>query len=144
MGERTILQKLYRVHTFLAELESAPRDFGSGELLYASSVHTLEVVAKEPGVSLTGVASALEVSTAAVSKFIAKLVRGGYLVKSAKPGNRKELAFFLTAKGETAVAGHRRFMESALAPYRQLEAALPDDQYAVIDSFLERMLEAAE
>ncbi len=52
----------------------SPLDYGTDDLLYRSEVHTLEVIEKNPGINVTGIAKALDLTKGAVSQTIRKLV----------------------------------------------------------------------
>ncbi|PKL23201.1 MAG: hypothetical protein CVV47_15990 [Spirochaetae bacterium HGW-Spirochaetae-3] len=127
-------------HRALSEMEAAPRDYGTGELLYASEVHTLECVAEAPGINLTGIAARLEVSKSAVSKFVGKLMAAGYLDKSRAPDNAKEVNFTLTERGAIAVRGHREYRRRAFGPLFDAEARLSPRETEIVSSFLSELL----
>ncbi len=86
MAEETILGLIYRAHRRLGQLESTPRDYGTGELLYSSDIHTVEAVGRQPGCNLTQLAAALGVSKPAASKFTRKLLSRGFLLKGRQAG----------------------------------------------------------
>lgn len=93
----------------MKEIESKPRDFGTGDLLYSSTIHTLVQIGKNPGINLTNLAEKLDISKSAVSKFIKQLLALSLITKSKDINNRKEVFFYLSEKGVTAYKGHESF-----------------------------------
>jgi hypothetical protein len=81
-NRKRIMDMIYLSHLYLQKLESTPRDYGTGDLLYSSDIHTVVAVSKSPGCNLTQLAARLSISKAAVSKFVAKLVRMAILPKA--------------------------------------------------------------
>src|ERR1035441_3397023 len=91
MDQPTIVDQIYMVHRALAEMQSCPRDYGTGDLLYASDIHTVVAVAQREGSNLTEIAANLGISVPAAFKFTTKMVRLGYLFKQRQAGNAKEV-----------------------------------------------------
>jgi DNA-binding MarR family transcriptional regulator len=139
MDEPIILELIYSAHRRLAELESIPRDYGTGELLYASDIHALEAVACHEESNLTELASFLGISMPAAYKATGKMIDQGYLGKRKREDNAKEVLFYLLKKGERAVQGHRRFEKRVFAPLRALEEGLSEKDRRTVCSFLEAL-----
>jgi DNA-binding MarR family transcriptional regulator len=137
MADEGILDLIYKAHRRLGELESTPRDYGTGELLYSSDIHTVEAVARQPGCNLTQLAGALGVSKPAASKFTRKLLRRGYLLKEMQAGNAKEVAFSLSPKGRRAEQAHQWFTRKVFGPLQAVESGLSASDRRVIRRFLE-------
>jgi len=143
MGDEGILELVYGAHRRLGDLEKLPRDYGTGELLYSSDIHTVESVARQPGCSLTQLASSLGVSKPAASKFARKLLRLGYLVKEMQANSAKEVSFSLSPKGRRAEQAHQRFTQKVFGPLRTIESALSPSDKRTIRSFLEAIVRAS-
>jgi DNA-binding MarR family transcriptional regulator len=137
MADDGILDLIYRAHRRLGELESTPRDYGTGEILYSSDIHTVVAVAQQPGCNLTQLAGSLGVSKPAASKFTQKLLRMGYLVKEMQAGNAKEVSFSLSPKGRQAEQAHQRFTRKVFGPLQAVESGLSVSDRGVIRCFLE-------
>ncbi|RPH47854.1 MAG: MarR family transcriptional regulator [Desulfobacteraceae bacterium] len=135
-----ILDMIYVAHLYLQGLESTPRDYGTGDLLYSSDIHTIVAVSKSPGCNLTALATQLNISKAAVSKFVAKLGRRGYIVKSKRVDNDREVIFNLTKKGQTAASGHEEFEAKMFGPLFQVESALSEQEYQTIKKYLKKLI----
>jgi DNA-binding MarR family transcriptional regulator len=137
MADEGILDLIYMAHRRLGELETTPRDYGTGELLYSSDLHTVVAVARQPGCNLTQLAGALGVSKPAASKFTRKLLRTGYLVKEMQADNAKEVSFSLSPKGRRAEQAHQRFTRKVFGPLQAVESGLSASDRRVIRCFLE-------
>ncbi|MBU0956749.1 MAG: MarR family transcriptional regulator [Spirochaetes bacterium] len=135
MATTRLLDYIYWAHRFLSELESMPRDYGTGEALYASYIHTVVAVHKDPGCNLTNLARALGISKAAVSKLVAKLIQQGYLKKYKAVDNKRDVLFSVTTKGQTAVQGHEEFERITFEPLITAELALSPQDRSAIESY---------
>jgi DNA-binding MarR family transcriptional regulator len=136
MSDQSLVRLIYDAHRILTELEAAPRDYGGGRLLYASEVHALVEIDKQPGINLTGLAERLRVSKSAVSKVTKKLLAGHFIDSERLPGNRKEIHFFVSQLGAAAAAGHREFEARLFGPLFEREARLGTEDRNVVASFL--------
>ncbi len=137
MADEGILDLIYKTHRRLGELESTPRDYGTGELLYSSDIHTVTAVARQPGCNLTQLAGFLGVSKPAASKFTRKLLRTGYLVKVRLADNARDVSFSLSPKGRRAEQAHQRFTRRVFGPLQAVESGLSVSDRRVIRRFLE-------
>jgi DNA-binding MarR family transcriptional regulator len=143
MTDEGILDLVYRAHRRLGELENTPHDYGTGELLYSSDIHTVVAVAQQPGCNLTQLAGSLGVSKPAASKFTRKLLRLGYLVKEMQADNAKEVSFSLSPKGRQAEQAHQRFTRKVFGPLQAVEAGLSPSDRRAIQRFLVAIGQAA-
>lgn len=134
--DNTIVNLIYKAHLKLMEIESVPREYGPGEFLFSSEVHTICAIGKKPGINLTGLALDLEVSKSAVSKFVSKLLKKNYITKERSPDNLKEVIFNLTDRGHHVVIKHREYKEAIFGPLISRERELEEDKRAEILSFL--------
>jgi DNA-binding MarR family transcriptional regulator len=140
MAQQTLLDYIYIGHRWLSEMEKTPRDFGTGEIINPSAIHTLVAVSRKPGCNLTQLAGEMDVSKAAVSKFAAGLIKRGYLLKhSPKIVRGREVFFTLTTKGEKAVQGHEAFVRSVFGPLMEIEQKLPVKEQEVIRRYFESL-----
>ncbi len=98
-------------------LARATVDFGTGEKLTASEIHSIEAVGNNKGITVSKLSVILGITKGAVSQMIGKLERKGYVSKARPTDSWKELELSLTVKGEKAFRGHVAFhrkMESAM------------------------------
>lgn len=136
MEQPTILDYIYQAHRLLSEMEAKPRDYGTGDLLFASDIHTVVAVAEREGSNLTEIAVSLGISVPAAFKFTTKMVRLGYLSKQKQIGNAKEVVFFLNDSGRRVVQIHTDYERSRFGPLRAYEEQLPEADRRVIRDFL--------
>ena len=122
------------------EFESTPRDFGTGDLLYASTIHTLVQIAKNPGINLTNLAEKLDISKSAVSKFIKQLLALSLITKSKDINNRKEVIFYLSEKGVTAYKGHEAFEKLFFSVIEKRLDILAEEEKDVFVDFLSSLV----
>ena len=139
MIEERILDSIYFAHKYLNRLESTPHNYGTGEGLYSSEIHTITAIAEQPGINLTQLAEKLEVSKAAASKFTAKTIKRGYIEKSRSDSNQKEVLFYPTEKGKTAAMGHREFEKKTFGPLIEVETELADNEKEIILSYFRKL-----
>lgn len=118
------------------EFESIPRDFGTGDLLYSSEIHTLQAIGDNTDINLTELSLKLDVSKSAVSKFVKKLLDKGLITKSKLQGNKKEVVFGLTDKGRTAYIGHKKFSQETFKPIFNILSKLDKEQVDFLEKFL--------
>jgi DNA-binding MarR family transcriptional regulator len=90
----------------------------------------LEVVHREPGVNMTGLAETLSVGAPACSRLCGRLETAGLLERRPRPGNRREVVLGVTAEG-------RRVVRAVTARrHRDLAASLarlaPEDRDALV------------
>ncbi len=81
-------------------LENTPIDLGTGDKLSAVHVHMIEAIGKEYGTTVTALSGYFMITKGAVSQVIARLHKGGYVSKSKRKGNNKEIILELTEKGK--------------------------------------------
>lgn len=123
------------------EIESQPRDFGTGDLLYSSEIHTLEAIGKYPGSNLTELSEKLNITKGGTSKFVKKLLAKDLIVKESLADNKKETFYRLTSKGEVAYKGHQEFSLARFGDILQRLSELSLKEANVIEEFLEDLNE---
>jgi len=121
-------------------LESIPRDFGSGDLLYKSEVHTLATIGYHPGINLTELSLEMNVSKSAISKFVKKLLDKNLIRKSMEKDNRKEVVFYLTQKGQIVFTGHEAFAKSTFSGIYELLNSLSQDENIFLTNFFKELI----
>jgi len=124
---------------YFNEFESIPRDFGTGDLLYSSEIHTIEVVGKHPGINLTELSNKLDITIAGASKFVKKLVEKDLLVKSRLVDNKKEVIFFLTRNGQIAYEGHELYSNKVFGAIHQMMSEMKEEDLKKLENFLNQL-----
>ena len=128
-------------------LEKIPIDHGTGDLLYASEVNTLEIIGKYSGLNMTQLAEKRGVTKGAVSQIVSKLFKKQLVTKNQAPGNDKELSLQLTKAGEIAFGNHEKFhakydlpMVEKLSEMSVEQLALVTDTFAMLESTIDNYL----
>ena len=107
-----LIDRMARVLDRYYLVEKTPREFGTGNMLYPSEIHTVEAIGKNIGINVTELALTLGVSKPAISQIIKKLEKKRLIVRSAAKDNIKEVLLHLTEMGKTAYVNHRKFHEN--------------------------------
>ena len=136
-----MLDMIYASHQLLSQLEATPRDYGTGDLLYASEIHTIVAIGRNPGSNLTRLAELLGVSKPAAFKFVRKLAASKYIQRGYLPDNKKEVSFTLTEKGKEALSAHQTFTHNMFGPLRTLESKLSPSDRETVGSYLTSLIE---
>ena len=117
-------------------LEKIPIDHGTGDLLYASEVNTLEIIGKYSGLNMTELAKKRGVTKGAVSQIVSKLVTKKLVTKGQAPGNDKVLSLQLTSAGEIAFENHEKFHAKYDLPVVEKLGEMSVEQLALVtDTF---------
>lgn len=96
-------------------LQNRPVEINSGTLLPAAQIHTIEAIGSGHGQTVTALAAHFAISKSAVSQIVTKLAHDGYVLKTRRYGNDKEVVLKLTPKGRRAHQKHARALARALA-----------------------------
>jgi len=134
-----LIELYFRSHNMFKLMENKPRDFGSGDLLYTTEIHTIESIGKNSGINLTKLAEYMGVSKSAVSKTTKKLLKKNYIIKSRPVDNQKEVIFNLTDKGRKAFQGHEIFSQEVFEKIFDILKNLKEDEVVIIESYLKKM-----
>ena len=105
----TFAETFNRIINKFTSIEKKPRDFGTGDLLYPSEIHNIEIIGRNPGINVTNLAKKLGVTKGAVSQIVNKLERKNLVARFRDSRNEKEVLLKLQKKGELAFNGHEDF-----------------------------------
>jgi len=140
--DSTIMDPLLKIYSKMNELSKSPKDFGTGELLYASEIHTIAVIGKNPESNLTQIAHFLGVSKSAASKFIKKLLTKDYIIKNKAKNSNREVMFHLTDKGQIALNGHEVYKVKMFKEVNTIIENTSETDIILIEKFLNSIYEA--
>ena len=129
-------------------LEKIPIDHGTGDLLYASEINTLEIIGDSPGFNLTQLAQKKGVTKSAVSQIVTKLVNKQLVIRNQSPDHEKVFFLELTDAGKVAFKNHEKFHEKYDSPMIEKLLGMNNEQLdlvvgtfkmleSTIDSYLE-------
>ena len=125
-------------------IEKTPRDFGSGDLLFRSEVHTLMAIGKNPGTNITELAGRSGTTKSAVSQMVDKLCRRNLVEKYRSPDNEKEIFLRLTSRGRIAFLGHEQYHLKIHARIEQGLREMTDDEFRILKDFFRVVEETAD
>lgn len=101
-----IIEIMTRIINKASSLMTEPRHFGTEDVLYASEIHMLDIIGKNPGINVTEIADKLGITKGAVPKIIRKLMDKNLIYRYQTKGNKKIVLFKLTDKGHIAFHCH--------------------------------------
>lgn len=139
-----IVNLYFRSMKRFEELESEPRNFGTGDLLFSSEIHTIQAIGDNPNINLTCLADKLGISKSGASKFIGKLLKKGLITKNKQINNDKEVVFNLTKTGFTAYLKHEEFSKEIFKPIYDLLSSFDENQTVFLEAFLKKLNEAID
>src|SRR5271169_124611 len=117
-----------RIMNKMTAIEKSPCDFGTGDLLYRSEVHTLMAIGKNPGSNVTDLAGHFDISKSAVSQMVNKLSQKKLVEKYRNPDNDKEVFLRLSSRGRIAFLGHEQFHLKSHARIEQKLREMTDEE----------------
>ena len=120
-------------------LEKKAIDFGTGQKLYPSEIHTIEVIGNDEGMISRDLALGMGVTKGAVSQTITKLCSKGFVRKERGGENGREVLLHLTETGRKAWAGHEEFHRSMFSDFIKVFEEIPPDQIDMLEGILERV-----
>ena len=108
-----------------------PKDYGTGDLLYFSELHTIAVLARNDDVNMTRLAEIMGVTKGAISQTITKLAHKNLIVKT-NMNNRKEVNLNLSGKGRKVLKAQKSFQKEIFTFAGSLyEKAKPQERETV-------------
>lgn len=116
-----------------------PNKFGTDKLLYSSEIHTLEMIGKYPGITVTELADRQGISKSALPKLIHKLIQKNLIYRYQETGNKKNILLELTDKGRVAVQHHFEFHETFDSGIMEKINLLTPEEYLFLNNILEEL-----
>src|SRR5512133_1125257 len=108
-----------------------PKDYGTGDMLYLTEIHTIRIVGENEKINMTQLARIMGVTRGAISQTIRKLVAKSFIVKE-NSNNRKEFTLRLSEKGKIVFRGQESFREELFSFAEKLyDEARPSDRELV-------------
>ena len=129
-----------RILNKIDAMEKCPKDFGSGDLLHCSEIHTLMGIGMHKDITVTELAGFLGISKSAISQMITRLVEKNLVEKHQNPKNGKEIFLRLSAKGMVAYLGHEQYHAKMFALMGDKLGPMNEEQFM----FLSKILHAVE
>ncbi len=116
--ERMLEQLLQIVDKFNKQHKKG-HDFGTGDLLYPSEIHTIQAVGDHENINITDLAVALKVTKPTISERVKKLERLDLIQRHEAVDNRKTVILHLTARGWIAYEGHAAHHKEMFAHFQK-------------------------
>lgn len=113
-----------------------PKDYGTGDLLFFTELHTISMVAGNREINMTRLADIMGVTRGAISQTIRKLVRKELIIKD-NINNRKEVTLKLSPKGRKVLKEQDSFQKEIFTFADALyERAKPEERDTVRRLFI--------
>jgi DNA-binding MarR family transcriptional regulator len=133
---QSLIDQFLKILNLYSVISRKPKDYGTGDLLYFTEVHTISTVGKNKAVNMTQLADIMGVTRGAISQTIRKLVTKNLIIKS-NARNMKEINLRLSGKGMIVYRGMQSFQQEIFAFAGTLyEKARPEDVTLVRNLFL--------
>jgi DNA-binding MarR family transcriptional regulator len=133
---QTLIDLFLKILHLYSVISRKPKDYGTGDLLYFTEIHTITMVGKNRQINITQLAEMMGVTKGAISQTIRKLVNKDLIVKS-NTNNRKEINLRLSDKGKIVYRGQKSFQKELFTFAGTLyEKALPEDRDLVKRLFI--------
>jgi DNA-binding MarR family transcriptional regulator len=112
-------------------IERKPKDYGTGDLLFFTEIHTIVMVGNNREINMTRLAELMGVTKGAISQMIRKLVHKNLILKT-NTTNKKEFNLKLSHKGVIVYKGQESFQKELFTFAGPLyEQASPEDRELV-------------
>lgn len=102
------MDELYQFILISMDNMKRPQDYGTGELLNMVEMHTLGLIADQPGICVSDVARVWGRTLGAASRNVNRLAQKGYVKKEKLPGNDKNVHLYATEKGQAFAQLHKQ------------------------------------
>lgn len=137
-----ISEKWIRILNKIDSEEKTPKDFGTGDFLHRSEIHTIMAVGDNPGINVTNLSEILGISKSAISQMIKKLERKKLIERFVEEENKKEIRLVLSPKGKIAYLGHEQHHARIFAKMHSKIGSLNISEFELISGFLSAVEEA--
>ena len=136
---KQMLASIFRLSKKFFEAMKQPNKFGTDKLLYSSEIHTLDMIGKHPGITITELADRQGISKSALPKIVHKLIQKDLIYRYQETGNKKNILLELTDKGRVAVQHHFEFHETFDSGIMEKINLLTPEEYLFLNNILEEL-----
>jgi DNA-binding MarR family transcriptional regulator len=131
-----LIDLFLRILHLYSVIERKPKDYGTGDLLHFTEIHTIAMVGKNKKINMTRLAEIMGVTKGAISQTIRKLVSKNLIIKE-NTNNKKEFSLTLSEKGNTVLRNQESFQKEVFDFAATLyEHANPKDKELVLRLFV--------
>jgi len=131
--------KFQSIMRLTRELDKAPRNFGTGDLLSHSEIHLIEIIGDNENLSVTDIGNLLGITKGAVSQNLKKLEAKGFSEKKTDPENLSRSIVTLTSKGYTAYYSHKHWHETMDGGFAKYLDDMDKKDIDVVIRFMEKI-----
>lgn len=103
-----LMDSLYSFSQISGINQNTPRTYGTEDILYMAEVHLIRDIAEHTGITVTQLAQLNNKSKSAISQMIDKLLHKGLVEKHQHPDSKRQIAIYLTERGETINQYHAK------------------------------------
>jgi DNA-binding MarR family transcriptional regulator len=133
---QTLIDLFLKILHLYSIIGRKPKDYGTGDLLYFTEIHTITMVGNNREINMTQLAEMMGVTRGAISQTIHKLVHKNLILKS-NSTNKKEVNLKLSEKGNVVYKGQESFQKELFTFAGTLyEQASPEDRDLVKRLFM--------
>ncbi|MBP2643414.1 MAG: MarR family transcriptional regulator [Firmicutes bacterium] len=133
------IEKMIRLLNKVNQTNKVPSDYGTGQILYQSEIHTIEAINNHENVNASELAAILGITNGAINQVTNKLVKKGLIEHYRMNNNKKEVYYRLTSKGKIANTEHSKYHEKTYLNMTQYLDELNPDNIKIINTFLEKV-----
>jgi DNA-binding MarR family transcriptional regulator len=133
---KTLIDLFLKILHLYSVINRKPKDYGTGDLLYLTEIHTITVVAANKEINMTRLAEIMGVTKGAISQTIRKLVNKNLIIKQNSGKNKREYNLSLSERGKIVLDGQDSMQKEIFAFATSLyEGAEPHDREMVYRLF---------
>jgi DNA-binding MarR family transcriptional regulator len=133
---KNLIDLFLKILHLYSVINRKPKDYGTGDLLYLTEIHTIIVVAANEEINMTKLAEIMGVTKGAISQTIRKLVNKSLIIKQNAGSNKQEFNLRLSEKGKTVLKGQDSMQKEIFAFAETLyKGAEPHDREMVLKLF---------
>jgi DNA-binding MarR family transcriptional regulator len=142
--ESEVLSLILHLFVRFEEIEKRVRNYGTDVPIFNAEIHTVSVIAENPGIHVSALASRFNITKGATSETVLKLVKKGLVRKEADPDNLSRLLLFTTDKGNAAHASHVRFHAMVEEMAKAVLTDVSSEHTTAISCFLRKLAQGLE
>ena len=114
-----LIDSFLKILDLYSLINRKPVDYGTGDLLYFTEIHTITVIGRNREINITRLAELMGVTKGAISQTVKKLAGKNLIVRS-KTENKREVILRLSEKGKTAYKRQKSLQKEIFTFARKL------------------------
>lgn len=138
-----LVDSFFQVMDAMTDEQKAPKDYGTGSLLYHSELSLMEAINNYPDTNISELSKKIKVTKGAVTQVANKLLAKELIESYTIKGNKKQKYLRLTGKGNAAIDAHQEYHRAANQKLCNYFRNLSEDEAVIIYKFLDTMKECA-